>query len=43
MTVHLEKHVDLDSEIYKMNSDSYEELASLSDRYEVSVTETSNI
>ena len=43
VTVHLDKCVDFDSEIYKMNSDTYEELEILSERYEESILESGNL
>ena len=43
VTVHLDKCVDFDSEIYKTNSDTYEELEILSERYEESILESGNL
>ena len=43
LTVHLDKYVDFESEIYKAHSDIYEELVTLSERFEESVMETGNI
>ena len=43
LTIHVDKYVDFDSEMYKANSDIYEELITLSDRYEESIIEIGNI
>ena len=43
LTVNLDKFVNFHSEVYKANSDIYEELITLSERYEESIMETGNI
>ena len=43
LTVHFDKYVDFDSVVYKMSSDTYEELVTLCERFEESLMETGNI
>ena len=43
LTVHVDKYVDFDSEVYKTNSDIYEEQKYVSERYEESIMETGNL
>ena len=43
MTVHLDKCESLESTIYRMNIEIYEELVALSDRYEQSILANKNV